>query len=47
VHPEELRGPEGGGHLLFSVGAPGAREECRGFLGGRGWVEGVRFTCAA
>ena len=47
VHPEQLGGPEEGGHLLFSVGAPGARAECRAFLAERGWVEGVHFTCTA
>jgi glycosyltransferase involved in cell wall biosynthesis len=47
VHPEALGGPEEGGHLLFSVGAPGARAQCREFLGARGWSEGVHFTCAA
>ncbi|MBF5041828.1 MULTISPECIES: glycosyltransferase [Myxococcaceae] len=47
VHPEALGAPEPGEHLLFSVGAPGAREECRAFLSARGWVEGAHFTCAA
>jgi glycosyltransferase involved in cell wall biosynthesis len=47
VHPEALGAPAPGEHLLFSVGAPGAREECRAFLAARGWSEGVDFTCAA
>jgi len=47
VHPEALAAPEPGAHLLFSVGAPGARAQCRAFLAARGWQEGEHFTCAA
>ncbi len=35
------------GHLISAVGAKGAREKIRAFLGAAGWEEGRDFTCAA
>jgi GT2 family glycosyltransferase len=40
-------GPPGGTHLLVAVGAKGAREEIRGALASRGWIEERDFTCCA
>jgi glycosyltransferase involved in cell wall biosynthesis len=40
-------GPPGEAHLLVAVGAKGAREEIRGALAARGWIEGRDFTCCA
>jgi glycosyltransferase involved in cell wall biosynthesis len=46
VRPEALPGP-GDGHLLACVAAKGAREDIRGWLTARGWVEVRDFTCVA
>lgn len=46
VRPEDLRGP-GDGHLLACVAAKGARDDIRGWLAARGWIELRDFTCVA
>ena len=46
VLPDDLGAP-GEEHLLSAVGAKGARAEIRAWLGSRGWVEGLHFTCVA
>lgn len=46
VSPDALPGP-GEGHLLACVAAKGAREDIRGWLAGRGYVELRDFTCVA
>jgi glycosyltransferase involved in cell wall biosynthesis len=47
VRPDALPPPSDATHLVMAVGAKGARDEIRAFLGGRGWTEGRHFTCAA
>lgn len=46
VRPEQLEGP-GDGHLLACVAAQGGREDIRGWLTARGWLEVRDFTCVA
>jgi glycosyltransferase involved in cell wall biosynthesis len=46
VAPEALAGP-GDGHLLSCVAAKGARQDIRGWLAARGWLEVRDFTCVA